>query len=104
MRQPTSVGVRAPRNNTGVTGIHYVRAARAKRAPVHRYFVVTREKTRGSRRFNIDTLGKEEAWRRALRCRAEFEAARRAAIEKFSAQRGNPAPGFRGTIQNTQYV
>ena len=80
-------------NNTGVVGINFWRGSHWNAARRHNYFVVSRGTRLGRRRFNIDTLGKEEAWRRAVRCRAEFETAQRIAINNFSAQRGNLAPG-----------
>lgn len=60
------------RNKTGVVGISVLRQRGHDSRRVHTYFSVSRGVGR-YRKFNVDTLGKEEAWRRALRCRAEFE-------------------------------
>jgi hypothetical protein len=53
------------RNRTGCVGISIVRTGG------HRFFAAHAGGT--NRKFNIDSLGKEEAWRRALRYRAEYE-------------------------------
>lgn len=57
-------------NNTGVSGITEQVLAKTGRK-VHRYYIVTPMR----RRFNIDTLGRSEAFRRALRLRASHEEA-----------------------------
>lgn len=57
-------------NTTGVGGITEQVLAKTGR-PMHRYYIVTPMR----RRFNIDTLGRPEAFRRALRLRAEHETA-----------------------------
>ena len=60
------------KSNTGVAGItEQVYSDRRWRGAWHRYFVVTPHRSR----FNIDTLGRDEAWRRALKLRAGHEAA-----------------------------
>lgn len=59
------------RNNTGICGITETVYRDARWDITHRYFVVTPKR----RRFNIDTLGRPEAFRRALRLRAEHEQA-----------------------------
>ena len=55
-------------NNTGVCGITEQVLAKTGRRQ-YRYYIVTPHR----RRFNIDTLGRDEAFRRALRLRAEHE-------------------------------
>lgn len=57
-------------NRTGVPGIAFTsfQPRKARRVDA---FVVNLGKT--CRRFNIRTLGREEAWRRAVRLRAEHE-------------------------------
>lgn len=55
-------------NKTGICGISEVFI---KHGPRFRpFFVVSPHR----RRFGIDTLGREEAFRRAVKCRAEHEA------------------------------
>jgi hypothetical protein len=70
------------RSTTGVVGISIQTTfARRNRTRAHRFFVVRwcHDRKPGCKRFNIDTLGKSEAWRRALRLRAEHELSRRTA-------------------------
>lgn len=58
------------RGKTGVVGVCLVNTAG------RRYFSAHVRSEGGkvrSRRFNIDALGKEEAWRQALKARAEYE-------------------------------
>lgn len=69
---------RDKRNNTGCVGISVVRtnlpSGRICRFfSVHLSGGVSRTGRSSNRKFNIDTLGKEEAWTRALRCRAQHE-------------------------------
>jgi hypothetical protein len=54
---------------TGVVGISYQISRDARRNTVRRVLVVSPHR----RKFNIDTLGRAEAWRRALALRAEHE-------------------------------
>lgn len=58
------------RNRTGVAGITEQVIAKPE-GRMHRYFIVTPH----GRRFNIDTLGRPEAFRRALALRAQHEQA-----------------------------
>ena len=62
--------VKRQANNTGVTGITEQVYCHNQGRP-HRFFIVTPH----GKRFNIDSLGRPEAWRRALRLRAEHESA-----------------------------
>lgn len=62
--------VKRSRSNTGVAGISE-QVFHDRRGKLRRCFFVTPH----YRRFNIDVLGRDEAWRRALRLRAEHEAA-----------------------------
>jgi len=61
------------RNKTGCVGISetVIQARKNGRVSCKRYFYV--QLGRQSRRFNIDALGRAEAWRRALRLRARHE-------------------------------
>lgn len=68
------------RNQTGCIGISIVRSASGRRdGTVLTYFSVHARLTSGqkgrrrNRKFCVNTLGREEAWRRALRCRAQHE-------------------------------
>jgi hypothetical protein len=65
---------RSARNTTGVPGISYS-TLRIRRKDgsvrIRRVFYVNLGLTH--RRFCLDTLGKEEAWRRAVRLRAQHE-------------------------------
>ena len=70
------------RNQTGCVGISIVRSASNRRdGTVPTYFSVHARLTSGSngrrrnRKFCIEVLGRSEAWRRALRCRAAHELA-----------------------------
>lgn len=76
---------REPRNRTGVPGISYGRASKGRGQKSYRYFFVQCGKR--SRKFNITTLGKEIAWARALRCRAEHELRIREANARILAAR-----------------
>ena len=62
---------------TEVRGISVVRSTNMRRDGRQRlYFSVCMTQGtahRRNRKFSIDQLGKQEAWRRAVRCRAEFE-------------------------------
>jgi hypothetical protein len=101
LKKPKAIHRSHTLNNTGVVGISFWRGSNWEKARRHSYFVVSLG-VRRRPKFNIDTLGKEEAWRRAVRCRAEFENAQRRALEIFSAQSGNPAPGNRGATQQRE--
>jgi hypothetical protein len=56
------------KNRTGVVGIAF---GQKKRGSSTWYFIVNLG--RRSRAFNIKTLGRHEAWRRAVKCRANHE-------------------------------
>jgi hypothetical protein len=58
--------------NTGLPGVSFVSS---RRGPGHRRYDYFYARVGGNRsvRFNIDTLGREEAWRRAVRARADYE-------------------------------
>jgi hypothetical protein len=75
-RKAGAIVLRDARCKTGVIGISMqVCRARGDRKRLHRFYVVhcgPRTKQR-CLRFNIDILGKNEAWRRALKVRAEHE-------------------------------
>lgn len=97
VRGPHLIQVRQrfARNRTGCPGISYGQQRRHNRD--YEFFYVNLGKTH--RRFNITTLGREEAWRRALKLRAEHEAriaeingAIRAAREKAANRAGNGFP------------
>jgi hypothetical protein len=67
-------------NRTGCVGISIVRSASNRRdGTTLTYFSVHMRLTRGlkgkrqNRKFCVDTLGRDEAWRRALKCRADYE-------------------------------
>ncbi len=59
------------RSRTGCVGVSVVVTTNAK-GRVRRFFSAHVGGT--NRKFCIDTLGKQEAWRRALRLRARYEA------------------------------
>lgn len=65
------------RNRTGCVGISFVRSASNRRdGTVISYFSVHARKPNGSarnRKFSITRLGRPEAWRRALKFRADHE-------------------------------
>ena len=67
------------RNRTGCVGISIVRSASNRRdGTVISYFSVHARKTNGkarNRKFSITRLGRQEAWRRALKFRAAHEVA-----------------------------
>lgn len=72
----SALGLTAPRkksirNRTGVIGVTLqIQADSRAKMPKHiRYYVVSPM----MRRFNIETLGREEAFRRAVALRAEHE-------------------------------
>jgi hypothetical protein len=65
------------RNRTGCVGISIVRT-HIPSGRVCRFFAVHLG-IAGNRKFNIDTLGRNEAWRRALKLRAGYELKARAA-------------------------
>lgn len=77
------------RQRTGVPGISYFTSSSNRRdGTAQRFLSVFTRKPDGGRkpvRFCITTLGASEAWRRAVECRAEYEARRNA-----KAQRSNP--------------
>lgn len=100
---------RDKRRGTGVPGISVLRTATNRRdGTVQVYFVAHIWSAAGKvlkRRHCLDTLGKEEAWRRALRDRAAHERRQlmRAGVpttpareepagfpDKFTARRANP--------------
>ena len=64
-------------SSTPVRGISVVRSLNQRKDGRARlYFSVCMTQgaaRRRNRKFSIDRLGKEEAWRRAVRCRATFE-------------------------------
>lgn len=66
-------------NQTGCVGISIVRSASGRRdGTVLTYFSVHARKSDGkarNRKFCVETLGRKEAWRRALRFRAAHELA-----------------------------
>jgi hypothetical protein len=68
---------RNARSQTGCVGISIVRSASGRRdGTVLTYFSVHARKTNGkasNRKFCVETLGRQEAWRRALKFRAEHE-------------------------------
>jgi len=66
-----TVRTKFSRNTTGVPGISLSRIACNAGGKKYLYFYV--QLGRATRRFNITTLGKSEAWRRALKCRADHE-------------------------------
>jgi hypothetical protein len=75
---------RNPRSRTGVVGISY--GTITQRGKTRRFYVVQLG-AKSSRRFCLDTLGKELAWERALRCRAEHERRVREANRRILAAR-----------------
>jgi hypothetical protein len=69
-----------PRTSTGVVGISVVRTKKHHRCAVRSYFSVHCRLPNGrasNRTFCIETLGRGEAWRQALKCRAECERRKR---------------------------
>lgn len=72
-------------NRTGVVGISYGHVSNG--AGRRRYKVFYVQLGRKKRKFNITTLGKEVAWERALRCRAEHERRVRDANARIRAAR-----------------
>lgn len=66
-------------NRTGCVGISIVRSASGRRdGTVKTYFSVHARKPDGratNRKFCVESFGRQEAWRRALRFRAEHELA-----------------------------
>ena len=72
---------RYPSNRTGCVGISYSRARTGR----HSYFVVNLGRT--NRKVRIETLGRHEAWRRALKLRATHELKVRAANAAIVAAR-----------------
>jgi hypothetical protein len=71
-QKPGSIRHRDRRNKTGCVGISLVRT-KLPSGRRCRFFAAHLGKT--NRKFNIDTLGRQEAWRRALRLRADYEKA-----------------------------
>jgi len=75
--------IRRRKSNTGVPGISF--GTRTRRSRRYDCFFA---KTEGrSIAFCITTLGREEAWERALRCRAEYERGVMALNAAIRAQR-----------------
>lgn len=74
-------------NRTGVPGVSYKRTLRRSRGKEERFFVAKFTGPNGRRvvrEFSIDRLGRELAWEKALRCRAEYErTARASSISKL---------------------
>lgn len=68
---------RYSRNQTGCVGISIVRSASGRRdGTVLTYFSAHARKPNGkarNRKFCVETLGRHEAWRRALKFRAAHE-------------------------------
>lgn len=83
---PHLTQIRRRRTNTGVPGVSF---SSAQRGPGHRRYDYFFAKVGGNRsvRFNIQTLGREEAWRRAVRARAEYETTVMTANEAIRAAR-----------------
>lgn len=78
------------RCKSGVVGISFSVFAKDKGRAKHRYWIVNLGST--SRSFNIDTLGPREAWRRAVKLRAQHElavAAKNAEILKARKKTGD---------------
>jgi hypothetical protein len=71
-------------SRSGCVGISYYRADRA-----HSYFIVNLGRT--NRKIRIETPGKEIAWRRALKLRADHELAIRQANAAIAAARERSA-------------
>ena len=71
-KTPGALCTRDKRNKTGCVGISLVRT-NVPSGRVYRFYSVHFAGT--NRKFNIDLLGKKEAWRRACELRAEFELA-----------------------------
>jgi len=78
--KPGAIAARHALNQTGCVGISIVRSAANRRdGTVQLFFSVHARLTSGpngrkrNRKFCISTLGREEAWRRALRYRAQHE-------------------------------
>jgi hypothetical protein len=65
-----AVRSRHARNRTGCPGVSFSVERRGRKT--YQFFYVNLG--RRNRRFNITTLGREEAWRRAIKLRAEHEA------------------------------
>ena len=71
-RLPGALCHRDRRSRTGCVGVSYVETANGKaHGRTRRFFAAHAGGT--NRKFCIDTLGKQEAWRRALRYRATYE-------------------------------
>ena len=90
---------RNARNRTGCAGIAFVTTASNRRdGTVQHFYSVHRRRADGrpsNRKFCLETLGRAEAWRRALRCRAEHEAqtaARAARATRTAGLTTTPAP------------
>jgi hypothetical protein len=70
---------RQSRNRTGCVGISHIRTTKKRRdGTLRSFFSVHARKPDGrahNRKFCIETLGRHEAWRRALKFRAEHEVA-----------------------------
>ena len=75
-------------SSTEVRGISVVRSRNMRKTGSPRlYFSVCMTqgaKRRRNRKFSIDVLGKAEAWRRAVRCRAAFESTRTPRINQYT--------------------
>lgn len=94
---------RNARNQTGCVGISIVRSASGRRdGTVLTYFSAHARLTSGrngrrvNRKFCINSLGRQEAWRRALKFRAKHEvrAARALAVAAALSHRVSPAGGI----------
>ena len=66
-----TICARDRRNKTGVIGVCLVRTRLTSSGRACRFSAAHAGAT--NRKFNIDTLGREEAWRRALKFRADYE-------------------------------
>jgi hypothetical protein len=76
---PGTVGIHS-NNRTGARGVSYKRTLRRSRRREERFFVAKFPGPDGRpvvREFSIDRLGRELAWEKALRCRAEYDRAAR---------------------------
>lgn len=76
-------------SNTGVTGISFQSQSVHPGRRAYRFFYV-RYGTGKTRKFNIDTLGKDEAWRRAVKLRATYEISLQQSNAAITAARLKP--------------
>lgn len=70
-RQPGTLNRRDRRSRTGCVGVSYVETRNRPDGPLRRFFSAHAGGT--NRKYCLDTLGKQEAWRRALKFRATYE-------------------------------